>query len=85
MKEMINERVRESQVQKQRKEIRKSRYNRLYERTEVSWLPPYLGKRWRGKETKIIARFICNQERGNLFWKAEGEKMYDKCGKEYIF
>lgn len=83
MKGMISERVREVQVQERRKKIRKSRYNRWYERLEASWLPRYLMKKRRGQEAKIIARFRCgNQKRGNRVWKAEAERMYDSCGNE---
>lgn len=49
----------------------------------LPWLPINLKKRCRGKESKVIARFRCeNQERGNTFWKSEDEKKCKKCSQE---
>jgi hypothetical protein len=57
-----------------RRERKKFRYNRKYERCMTEEIPEYLGRE-SAKERKMMARFRCgNEERENRYWTEEEER-----------
>lgn len=82
IQELVN-RDDEVQIQEQRCEIRKSRYNKKYEEITTIDLPEYLKEEGKKGKQEMIARFRCgNEESNNKYWEKEEKKMCKICERK---
>jgi hypothetical protein len=72
----LSERDKDTDKQERRERIKKSRYNREYERCMTEEIPEYLGRE-SARERKMMARLRCgNEEREKRYWMEGDERKY---------
>jgi hypothetical protein len=72
----LSETDKDTDKQERRERIKKSRYNREYERCRSEEILENL-ERENARERKMMARFRCgNEERENKYWMEEEERRY---------
>jgi hypothetical protein len=72
----LSERDKDTDKQERRERIKKSRYNREYERCMTEEIPEYLGRE-SASERKMMVRLRCgNEEREKRCWMEGDERKY---------